>query len=352
MVTSTTLLMGVWPMERRRFFSHSGLSLTSSPVMVTPLYRLHPAFSLTSTSMGRSQFLTRNSSTEGQFTACRADEWLSRPGTVGRARPGRTLSLDDDGHLWCRVPQFARFEYWRDPERTAAIGYCFGGGIVLNMARLGSDVDGVTVDVPLSALGRLDASTFSRQVPGLRLDLPPGALTFSDVEQPLAKHGVRAETLEQLGGVTLVDGEEKAISLVPRPPGESPARQVGYSGPFRFDSWPEPGRVRLQRIRDGQLVELQRIADSTVRILKLLRGEVDLLQNDLSAEMLKDAGCRYVIVGHSERRADHGETSKMVCAKVEAAHRARRRLHVPRRAGWMRRFQRETKGNSEQYVPR
>ena len=58
------------------------------------------------------------------------------------------------------------------------------------------------------------------------------------------------------------------------------------SGPFRFDSWPEPGRVRLQRIRDGQLVELQRIADSTVRILKLLRGEVDLLQNDLSAEML------------------------------------------------------------------
>jgi acyl-CoA synthetase (AMP-forming)/AMP-acid ligase II len=59
-------------------------------------------------------------STEGQFTACRADEWLERPGTVGRARPGRELSLDDDGHLWCRVPGFARFEYWRDPERTAS----------------------------------------------------------------------------------------------------------------------------------------------------------------------------------------------------------------------------------------
>mgnify|MGYP001815817936 FL=1 len=58
------------------------------------------------------------------------------------------------------------------------------------------------------------------------------------------------------------------------------------SGPFRFDSWPEPGRARLQRIRDGQVIEIQRIADSTVRILKLLRGEVDLLQNDLSAEML------------------------------------------------------------------
>lgn len=30
-----------------------------------------------------------------------------------------------------------------DPERIAAIGYCFGGGIVLNMARLGSTIDGV-----------------------------------------------------------------------------------------------------------------------------------------------------------------------------------------------------------------
>lgn len=59
-------------------------------------------------------------STEGQFTGCRADEWLDRPGTVGRARPGRRLSLDADGHLWCQVPPFARFTYWRDPQRTAA----------------------------------------------------------------------------------------------------------------------------------------------------------------------------------------------------------------------------------------
>lgn len=41
-----------------------------------------------------------------------------------------------------------------------------------------------------------------------------------------------------------------------------------------------------------------------------------------SAEMLKDAGCGYVIVGHSERRTDHGETNEQVCAKAEAAHRA------------------------------
>jgi triosephosphate isomerase (TIM) len=43
---------------------------------------------------------------------------------------------------------------------------------------------------------------------------------------------------------------------------------------------------------------------------------------DLSAEMLKDAGATAVIVGHSERRADHGERSSDVRAKASAAHRA------------------------------
>ncbi|MFC7503456.1 class I adenylate-forming enzyme family protein, partial [Nocardioides sp. GCM10030258] len=59
-------------------------------------------------------------STEGQFTACRSEEWLERPGTVGRARPGRSLSLDDDGTIWCTVPDFARFTYFGAPEKTAA----------------------------------------------------------------------------------------------------------------------------------------------------------------------------------------------------------------------------------------
>ncbi len=43
---------------------------------------------------------------------------------------------------------------------------------------------------------------------------------------------------------------------------------------------------------------------------------------DVSAEMLKDAGASAVIVGHSERRANHGETDAIVRAKAEAAHRA------------------------------
>lgn len=43
---------------------------------------------------------------------------------------------------------------------------------------------------------------------------------------------------------------------------------------------------------------------------------------DISAEMLRDAGCAYVIVGHSERRADHGEGDETVRAKAEAAQAA------------------------------
>jgi triosephosphate isomerase len=43
---------------------------------------------------------------------------------------------------------------------------------------------------------------------------------------------------------------------------------------------------------------------------------------DLSAEMLADAGASAVIVGHSERRKDHGETDALVNAKARAAFRA------------------------------
>ena len=43
---------------------------------------------------------------------------------------------------------------------------------------------------------------------------------------------------------------------------------------------------------------------------------------DISAEMLADAGARLVILGHSERRAGHGETDGLVADKVRAALRA------------------------------
>jgi triosephosphate isomerase (TIM) len=43
---------------------------------------------------------------------------------------------------------------------------------------------------------------------------------------------------------------------------------------------------------------------------------------DISADMLKDAGCTSVIVGHSERRTNHKETDALVASKAAAAHKA------------------------------
>jgi acyl-CoA synthetase (AMP-forming)/AMP-acid ligase II len=80
-------------------------------------------------------------STEAQFTVCSPDEWLERPGTVGRARTGRRLFLapphdageigeagdvgearetdpSGAGTIWCAMPDFARFAYWRNKEAT------------------------------------------------------------------------------------------------------------------------------------------------------------------------------------------------------------------------------------------
>jgi acyl-CoA synthetase (AMP-forming)/AMP-acid ligase II len=73
-------------------------------------------------------------STEAQFTVCPPEDWLERPGTVGRARAGRRLfvepiadgddsgadSDDASGTIWADLPDFARFSYWHDDEATRA----------------------------------------------------------------------------------------------------------------------------------------------------------------------------------------------------------------------------------------
>ena len=43
---------------------------------------------------------------------------------------------------------------------------------------------------------------------------------------------------------------------------------------------------------------------------------------DISPVMLKDLGCQYVIVGHSERRTNHKETNELIAQKAEAAIKA------------------------------
>ncbi len=77
-------------------------------------------------------------STEGQFTVCGPDEWTAHPGTVGRARAGRTLEVDATGTVWCRPPAFGRFTYWRDEAKTAS-AWRDGAFTVGDLGRLDPD---------------------------------------------------------------------------------------------------------------------------------------------------------------------------------------------------------------------
>ena len=63
------------------------------------------------------------------------------------------------------------------------------------------------------------------------------------------------------------------------------ARQPVGNGAFQFISWQR--QLVLKRLRDSQLITLTEVKDPTVRVLKLLRGETDLLQGDLPPELVQ-----------------------------------------------------------------
>ena len=57
------------------------------------------------------------------------------------------------------------------------------------------------------------------------------------------------------------------------------------NGPLKFVAW--QNKLMLQRINDNQKISLIEVKDPTVRVLKLLHGEVDLLQGELPPELVK-----------------------------------------------------------------
>ncbi len=58
------------------------------------------------------------------------------------------------------------------------------------------------------------------------------------------------------------------------------------SGPFALSDWSYEGKLQLTRVSDQQRLEFLHVKDPTVRVLKLLRGEVDMLQSNLSPELV------------------------------------------------------------------
>lgn len=58
------------------------------------------------------------------------------------------------------------------------------------------------------------------------------------------------------------------------------------SGPLRLLRWPSEERLVLERERDRQRFDIVTVKDPIVRVLKLMRGEIDLAQGDLPQELL------------------------------------------------------------------
>ncbi len=63
-------------------------------------------------------------------------------------------------------------------------------------------------------------------------------------------------------------------------------REPMGSGPFEFVSWPLEDRLIIRRKSDGLLVEFVRVPKPNVRVLKLVRGELDMIQGDLPHEIV------------------------------------------------------------------
>lgn len=68
--------------------------------------------------------------------------------------------------------------------------------------------------------------------------------------------------------------------------GVSLSRRPVGSGPYRFVDWPDAGTLNLQRVGDGAPLQYVTVQNPTVRALKLVRGEIDLLQGDMPPELL------------------------------------------------------------------
>ncbi len=76
-----------------------------------------------------------------------------------------------------------------------------------------------------------------------------------------------------------------------------PARLVGQnhpfhshpigSGPFAFREKPDDTELQLTRLADDQTLTFLHIPDPTVRVLKFLAGEIDMMQNDLHPELVE-----------------------------------------------------------------
>lgn len=110
-------------------------------------------------------------------------------------------------------------------------------------------------------------------------------------------------------------------------------RQPVGSGPFKLHSWPDSTRLILTRLVDNQNVEFIHVQDPTVRVLKLMRGEIDMMQNDLPPELVsylmkqpdvrvqKGSGSNFVYLGFNMNDTTVGQLK----VRLAIAHALKRK---------------------------
>ncbi|MEJ2345311.1 MAG: ABC transporter substrate-binding protein [Gammaproteobacteria bacterium] len=174
------------------------------------------------------------------------------------------------------------------------------------------DFDAASRPVPSLAHWKLLSPTHYRFVlggqgrrftDGSRLTASDVKATYDYVLDP-ANASPHRGSLAMIDHITVVDPDTVDFYLKHRDPlfpsylviGILPAKAIAAkhefsdhpigSGPFRFVRWPSEGRLVLQRRSDGQRLEFIYVGDATVRVLKLLRGEIDMLQNNLPEELV------------------------------------------------------------------
>jgi dienelactone hydrolase len=103
-----------------------------------------------------------------------------------------------------------------DADRVAAIGYCFGGGVVLHMARTGADLDGVVSfhgtlapkteakpdEVKAEVLvftGEADSSVPAEQVQAFVAEMQEANVKYQIVTYPEARHAFTNPDADALG---------------------------------------------------------------------------------------------------------------------------------------------------------
>jgi len=138
---------------------------------------------------------------------------------------------------------------------------------------------------------------------GRQLDANDVAATYQYIKNP-ANASPHRSSLDVIARMDVVDGttidfylneadtlfpSRLGIAILPAEliaSGHNFRKQPIGSGEFQFIAQPSPTRLQLQRLFDKQGFDFVHMPNPTTRVLKLINNEIDMMQNDISPELV------------------------------------------------------------------